>query len=181
MENKETKVKDRENNLNRRNKSTDNIVITTLDSRRVVNVTKGGRRFKIGCIVLIKNETTGAVGMAYCKSNDEAGARRKAITKAIKNSSVFFPKGTRTIPRYISSKFEATKIIMKPAPSGTGIKAGSILRKILKFLEIKDISAKIINSRNLLNVSKCFFNSLHELKRKSLLNFNLNKKEKGEK
>ena len=69
----------------------------------------------------------------------------------------------RTIPHDICINYKATTIFFKPTPPGHGIRAGGILNKLFKYLEIKDVSAKIIGSRNKLNVIRAAFLALDKL------------------
>ncbi|CAG8845461.1 6980_t:CDS:2, partial [Racocetra persica] len=69
----------------------------------------------------------------------------------------------RTIPRDITVHYNATKLILKPAPPGSGIKASEMLATLCKYLEIKDVSIKIIGSRNKLNVMRAAFLAFDEL------------------
>ncbi|CAG8788196.1 16930_t:CDS:2, partial [Racocetra fulgida] len=62
-----------------------------------------------------------------------------------------------------ASQKKATKIFLKPTPPGSGIKASVLLNHLFKYLEIKDVSAKIIGSRNKLNVIRATFLALDKL------------------
>lgn len=137
----------------------------TLDNKRVVKVTKGGRRFSFTNLVLIKDEEKNAVAFAYVGGKKEVMfAFRASLQKAQKKLITYFPTPTRTIPRDIVVKYKATKLFLKPAPPGSGIKASAVLGRLFKFLEIKDVSAKIIGSRrNKLNVIRAAFLALDKL------------------
>ena len=129
-----------------------------IEMRRVTNMTKGGRRFSFGSSVLIKNEEKKSLAAAYCKGKEPVTAFKKSLLKAQKNLISYYLEVPRTIPYDLVVKFKATKIVLKPAPEGTGIKAGGVLNKFFKFLGIKDVSAKIIGSKkNKMNVIKAAF------------------------
>ena len=136
----------------------------TLASKRVVKVTKGGRRFSFTCLVLIKDEEKKAVAFAHAGGKEVIIAFRKALRQGQKKLITYFPTPARTIPRDIMVKYKATKLFLKPTPPGSGIKASGDLSRLFKFLEIKDISAKIIGSRqNKLNVIRAAFLALDKL------------------
>src|ERR1044072_3285059 len=124
---------------------------------RPVKVTKGGRRFSFTSLVLIKDEEKKSIAYAHEGGKETIKALQKSFRKARKKIINYFPNQPHTIPRDIIVKYNATKLILKPAPPGSGIKASEILSKIFKYLEIKDISAKIIGSRNKLNVIRTAF------------------------
>ena len=144
-------------------KSEDYIQQEMLELKRVTKVTKGGRRFSFSALMLVRDNRENSIGFAFAKGNEVSSAIRKAVQKARKNLINYFPEGTRTIPHDILFKFKATKIMIKPTPLGNGIKAGSSLNTIFKFLGIKDVSAKIIGSNNKLNVVRSTFLALDKL------------------
>lgn len=135
-----------------------------LENKRVVKVTKGGRRFSFTSLVLVKDEEKNSVAFAHSGGKEVMTAFRKSLRKAQKKSITYFPTSTRTIPRDIVVKYKATKLFLKPTPPGSGIKASETLSKLFKFLGIKDVTAKIIGSRrNKLNVVRAAFLALDEL------------------
>ncbi|WNE40552.1 MAG: hypothetical protein mread185_000009 [Mycoplasmataceae bacterium] len=135
-----------------------------LTNKRVVKVTKGGRRFSFTSLVLVKDEEKNAVAFAHSGGKEVMTAFRKSLRKAQKKAITYFPANTRTIPRDIVVKYKATKLFLKPTPPGSGIKASENLSKLFKYLGIKDISAKIIGSRrNKLNVVNAAFLALDQL------------------
>ncbi|CAJ0869080.1 11257_t:CDS:10 [Entrophospora sp. SA101] len=135
----------------------------TLQTKRVVKVTKGGRRFSFTSLVLIKDEEKKGVAFARAGGKEVISALQKATRKAEKKLLNYFPTPSRTIPCDILVSYKATKLFLKPAPPGNGIKAGGILSKLFKYLEIKDVSIKIIGSRNKLNVIRAAFLALDKL------------------
>src|SRR3954466_152467 len=135
-----------------------------LETKRPVTVTKGGRRFSFTSLVLVKDEEKRAVAFACSGSKESISAFRKSVQKAQKKLLTYFPSPPRTIPRDVIVNYKATTVFMKSVPPGSGIKAGGVLSKLFKFLEIKDISTKIIGSRrNKLNVIRAAFMCLDKL------------------
>ena len=134
-----------------------------LETTRPVKVTKGGRRFSFTSLVLIKDKEKKAVAYARGKGKETMVALQKACRKAQKKLITYFPNPPRTIPYQVLVKDGATKIFFKPSPPGSGIKAGGVLSKLFKYLEIKDVSAKIIGSRNKTSVIRVAFKALDKL------------------
>ncbi|MEG7978615.1 MAG: hypothetical protein NY202_01510 [Mollicutes bacterium UO1] len=136
----------------------------TLATKRVVKVTKGGRRFSFTSLVLIKDEEKNAVAFAHSGGKEVIVAFRKSFHKGQKKLINYFPSPVRTIPQDIVVSYKATKLFLKPTPPGSGIKASGALSILFKYLGIKDMSAKIIGSRrNKLNVIRAAFLALDKL------------------
>ena len=134
-----------------------------LKTGKPVKVTKGGRRFSFTRLVLIKDESSKAVAYAYSGAKQAMFAFGKAIRKAQKKLTTYFPIPPRTIPRDIVVDYKATRLVLKPTPPGNGIKASKELSTLFKYLGIKDVSVKIIGSSNKLNVIRAVFLALDEL------------------
>jgi len=128
-----------------------------------VKVTKGGRRFSFTSLALIKDEEKKDVAYAHMGGKEPMKASSKAFRKAQKKLLNYFSTAPRTIPRDITVHYNATKLILKPTPPGNGIKASEMLATLCKYLEIKDVSIKIIGSRNKLNVMRAAFLAFDEL------------------
>ena len=134
-----------------------------LETTRPVKVTKGGRQFSFTSLVLVKDKEKKAVAYAHGKGKDAMTALKKARRKAQEKLISYFPDPPRTIPYQITVKGGATMIFLKPTPPGSGIKAGGVLDTLFRYLEIKDVSAKIIGSSNSLNVIRVAFMALDKL------------------
>jgi small subunit ribosomal protein S5 len=117
-----------------------------LATKRPVKVTKGGRRFSFTALLLVKDESKKAVAFANAGGKEMMTAFRKSSHEAQKKLINYFSP-QQTIPRDIKIRYRGVTILLKPAPPGTGVKAGSVLNSLFKFLEIKNISATIICSR----------------------------------
>jgi len=146
-----------------RERHTPSYLREVLETTRPVKVTKGGRRFSFTSLVLIKDKEKKAIAYARGKGKETMVALQKACRKAQKKLITYFPNPPRTIPYQVLVKDGATKIFFKPSPPGSGIKAGGVLSKLFKYLEIKDVSAKIIGSRNKTNVVRVAFKALDKL------------------
>ena len=130
--------------------------------QRVVKVTKGGRTFRFSAIVVVGDEQS-IVGIGLGKSNDVATAIAKGIESAKKNL-VKIPVINGTIPHEQFTKFGGAQVFIKPASSGTGIKAGGAMRAVIESAGIKNILAKSKGSSNPHNLVKATLKALLELR-----------------
>ncbi len=117
-----------------------------LSIRRVTKVVTGGKNLRFSVFVAV-GDKNGRVGIGKGKAREVPLAIQKAIEKAKKNMIQVPIIGT-TIPHAIQAKFGAAKVLIKPASEGTGVIAGSSVRKILELAGIRDVLAKILGSRN---------------------------------
>lgn len=129
---------------------------------RVTKVVKGGRRFRFSALVVVGNKK-GAVGYGYGKAKEVPDAIKKAVDDAHKNLVSVNIKGS-TIAHDIQVKFNASKILLKPASEGTGLIAGGATRPIVELAGIKDILTKSLGSNNPSNVVRATVKALSMLK-----------------
>jgi small subunit ribosomal protein S5 len=129
---------------------------------RVAKVVKGGRRFHFTAVVVV-GDNQGHVGAAIGKAKEVPEAIRKATTAARKNLIRVPIKGT-TIPHEMVVRFGAAKVLMKPAPAGSGIIAGGGVRAVLQMAGIKDVVAKCLGSANAVNVVKATMLGLSQMR-----------------
>lgn len=120
-----------------------------VDLARVTRVMAGGKRMKFRACVVI-GDHKGSVGFGIAKGADVSAAINKATNKA-KKKIVKVKIKNETIPFEIRVKFKAAKIMLKPAPKGTGIKAGGAVRIILELSGIQNIVGKIMGTNNKIN------------------------------
>lgn len=126
---------------------------------RCSKVVKGGRRFSF-VIVVVVGDKKGKVGVSKGKGLEISGARAKAV-KSARKSMVRIPlRDSRTLHHNVEAKFGATKVMIFPAPSGTGLVSGGAVRPVLEALGIRDAVTKIIGSSNPHNVLKATLKAL---------------------
>ena len=129
---------------------------------RVTRVTKGGKRMRFRALSVIGNRK-GRVGFGLAKGVDVAAATAKATTQARK-ALLTVPIVFETIPHPVEAKFGAASVLLKPAPSGTGIKAGGAVRIVLGLAGIPNVVSKILGSSNKINNVKATFAALKKLR-----------------
>lgn len=129
---------------------------------RVTKVTKGGRHFSFAAIVVVGNEN-GVVGYGLGKANEVTTAIAKAVEEAKKNL-IKVPILKGTIPHEQESKFGGAQVFLKPASSGTGVKAGGAMRAVLESVGVKDVLAKSKGSSNPHNLVKATIKALTEMR-----------------
>jgi len=113
---------------------------------RVSKKTKGGN--KVGfSVLMVVGDKKGRVGVGLGKASDVVGAIKKGIKKA-KKKLITVPLDGTTIPFAIRVKKGAGKVMLKPAPKGSGVIAGGPVRAVVEAAGIRDISSKIMGSEN---------------------------------
>lgn len=129
---------------------------------RCSKVVKGGRKFSFSALILV-GDGEGNIGYGFAKANELTDAIRKGGLLARKNMITFEQEGT-TIPHPIEVDYDGAKLLMRPAPEGTGVVAGSKVRSILVLAGVKDVVAKNLGSNNPINQVKATFKALLSLR-----------------
>ncbi len=134
-----------------------------VDLRRVTRVTKGGKRLTFRAAVLV-GDGKGRIGFALGKGADVTLSTKKAFRRAQKEL-VTIPLRNETIPYAVYAKFGAAKVLIKPAPKGTGVKAGGPMRIIFELAGVSNVVGKILGTtKNKINIIKATLAAINQLK-----------------
>jgi small subunit ribosomal protein S5 len=129
---------------------------------RVTKVVKGGRRFRFTALIVV-GDKNGTVGYGFGKAKEVPDAIKKAVDDAFKNLVKVNIKGT-TIAHDVEHKFNASRVILRPASAGTGVIAGGAARPVIELAGIKDILTKSIGSNNPNNLVRATIQALTRIK-----------------
>ncbi|MCQ2799597.1 MAG: 30S ribosomal protein S5 [Bacilli bacterium] len=129
---------------------------------KVTKVVMGGKHMRFDALVVV-GDGKGRYGFAMRKSGEVPDAIKKSLTAAKKSTkSIRLVKGT--IAHEVEGSWTSTKVVLKPAPAGTGIVAGGAVRAVLELAGIKNVVSKVYGSRNALNVVRATDAALQSLK-----------------
>ncbi len=129
---------------------------------RVSKVVKGGRRFSFNALAVV-GDRAGSVSLGLGKANEVPDAIRKAIDKA-KRSMLNVSLGKHgVLPHDVVGKYKSSKVILRPAASGTGLIADEAVRSVLEQVGVKNVLTKVIGSKNTLNVVRATIDALSQL------------------
>ncbi|MDR2137848.1 MAG: 30S ribosomal protein S5 [Synergistaceae bacterium] len=119
---------------------------------RVSKVVKGGKRFKFAVLVVV-GDNERYVGVGIGKAKEISEAVRKGIDKASKDLVELKRMGS-TLPHPIQGEFGAARVLLKPAPAGTGVIAGGVVRAIMELGGVSDVVTKVVGrTSNAINVA----------------------------
>ena len=140
----------------------DSLVEKLISVNKCTKVVSGGKNLSFAALVVV-GDKKGRVNFGSGKAREVADARAKAFANA-KKSLIKVPlKEGRTVHHDVEGNFGACKVIIRTAPSGTGIISGGVMRDIFECLGIKDVVAKSIGSPNPYNVVMATFNALSNI------------------
>ena len=134
-----------------------------VEVNRVAKVVKGGRRFSFTALVVIGDEVD-RVGVGYGKAREVPLAISKAVDDAKKNMFTV-PKHGQTITHETLGRFDAARVLLRPASPGTGVIAGGGVRAVLELGGIRDVLAKSLGTTNPINMLKAAEMALKGLRR----------------
>jgi small subunit ribosomal protein S5 len=135
---------------------------------RVTKVVKGGRTFRFAALVIVGDEN-GHVGAGLGKAAEIPEAIRKGKEDAKKNMIYIEKNEQDSIYHDIIGHFGASRVMMKPAPEGTGVIAGGSMRAVLELAGVRNIVTKSIGSNNMHNVVNATIEGLKQMKTPSMV------------
>ncbi len=137
----------------------------TIQVNRISKKTKGGNRIRFATLIAV-GDKKGRVGIGLAKAADVASAIAKATRYAQNHMVTVVMKGS-TIPHEVRLKWGAARILIKPAPEGSGVIAGGPVRAIMEVAGIKDVVAKILGTNNKATNVYATFEALKMLKNRN--------------
>lgn len=145
----------------KKDKTDSDLTEKVLYINRCSKVVKGGRKFSFSALILV-GDGKGQVGYGFAKANELTDAIRKAGESARKNM-VSCPRKGSTIPHEVLVSWDGATVLLKPAPVGSGIIAGSKIRAIFEALCIEDVMAKNLGGTNPINQVKATFKAIGQM------------------
>jgi small subunit ribosomal protein S5 len=134
-----------------------------VEINRVAKVVKGGRRFSFTALVVVGDEVD-RVGVGYGKAREVPLAITKAVEDAKKNMFTI-PKHGSTITHEVLGRFDAARVLLRPASDGTGVIAGGGVRAVLELGGVRNVLAKSLGTTNPINMAKATVVALRSLRR----------------
>ena len=134
-----------------------------IEIKSVVKVNKGGRQRRFSATVVV-GDRHGQVGLGMGKANEVPDAIKKAIQDANKNLVKVPLTDDRTIAYEVIGNRGAAKVLLKPAPAGTGVIAGGAVRAVLELAGIRDIVSKSLGARTKNNMANATLDALKQIK-----------------
>jgi small subunit ribosomal protein S5 len=134
-----------------------------VEINRVAKVVKGGRRFSFTALVVVGDEVD-RVGVGYGKAREVPLAITKAVEDAKKNLFTV-PKHGSTITHEVLGRFDAARVMLRPASEGTGVIAGGGVRAVLELAGVRNVLAKSLGTTNPINMAKATMVALQSLRR----------------
>ncbi|MDA1316435.1 MAG: 30S ribosomal protein S5 [bacterium] len=148
--------------MRRKKESTDGIDERVLHIRRVSKKTTGGNSVTFSSLVAV-GDGKGKVGIGLGRGREVPQAINKGISHA-RRAMVTVPIFNESLPHEITVKFKSARVLLKPAPPGTGLKVGGVVRVILDIAGVSNASGKIMGSRNQITNAYAVIEALKQMK-----------------
>ena len=149
-------------NRDRRGEQEDALDEHTVFINRCAKTVKGGRRMSFSAVIVV-GDKEGRVGVGFGKANEVSDAIRKGGEAARKDMRKITLHG-KTIPHDVEGVCDGGRVLLKPAPDGTGLIVGGGMRPVLEAAGIRDAVGKSLGSKNRLNVVKATMDALAKLR-----------------
>ncbi len=133
--------------------------------RRVSKKTSGGNYVTFSALVVV-GDKKGKIGIGIGRGLEVPPAIQKGITKA-KKHMIEVPVYKTTLPHHIELKYKSARLLLRPAPEGTGLKVGSVVRTLLNLAGVQNASGKIIGTRNQVVNTYAVMEALKRLKKRT--------------
>jgi small subunit ribosomal protein S5 len=130
---------------------------------RVSKKTAGGNQIGFSVLVVV-GDKKGRVGVGLGQGPEVQSSIQKAVSFAKKHLLVVPMRGT-TIPHQVLVKVGAAKVLLMPAPAGSGVIAGGAVRAVVEAAGIKDISSKVLGTNNQANNVYATMEALRRLRK----------------
>jgi len=130
--------------------------------RRISKKTTGGNYITFSALVVV-GDRKGKVGIGLGRGREVPPAIQKGITQA-KRNMIQFPLFNETLPHEIKIKYKSSRLILKPAPPGTGLKVGGVVRAVLDVAGVNNASGKIVGTRNQITNAYAIMEAIKQLK-----------------
>lgn len=134
-----------------------------VETKRVSKKTKGGNKIGFTALVVVGNKK-GKVGSGLGKATDISIAIQKGIKLAKQNAIDVVIQENGSIAHEITKKYKSSKVMLMPAPKGTGLIAGGAVRQVLELAGFSNVSAKLLGSSNKTCTVRCTIDALQSLK-----------------
>ena len=132
-----------------------------VELKRVSRTVKGGRRISFRALVIV-GDRKGRVGLGVSKANDVSQAIKKATSRAKKLLFDIRLNEANSVKKEVYGVFGASKVLLKPAPEGTSIISGGVVRTVAELAGIRNLVGKSIGSSNKINLAKATIHGLLE-------------------
>lgn len=143
-------------------KQDDGIKSKLVAVNRITKVVKGGRNMRFSALVVV-GDGNGSVGIGMAKAAEVPEAIKKAEGLA-RRTMIRIPRSEFSIPHEVEGVFGKSKVLMRPAPEGTGVIAGGSVRAVVELAGIRNITTKSYGSRNPVNCVKAAFDGLKAMR-----------------
>ena len=134
----------------------------TVFINRCAKTVKGGRRMSFSAVIVV-GDKEGKVGVGFGKANEVSDAIRKGGEAARKDMRKITLRG-KTIPHDVEGVCDGGRVLLQPAPEGTGLLVGGGMRPVLEAAGVTDAAGQPLGSKNRLNVVKATMNALMKLR-----------------